>query len=340
MAKTLPKEVLAALERIELQFRQAFIDAFERIADSMEVNRIASLIEAGQIDAAVGALNIDPSVLAALHEAERSALVAGGQLVLSGLRLRDPYVGNRFILGFDGRAVRAEAWAGQQSSRLITEVIEDQRRMAREVIQTGIEVGKTPRAVALEISGRMNSATGRREGGFIGLTSQQARWAMNAERQLRDLDPGYFSRTLRDKRSDGVVARAISEGKPLAEADIRRLVNRYKDRLLKMRADTIARTEALNALRAGRHEGFQQLIDSGKVRADQVTVTWSATMDGRTRDTHRAMNGQAVKMGQLFTSPSGAQFEYPGDVTHGAPGDEVIQCRCLAEYRIKSDLMR
>lgn len=340
MAKQLPPEVQRLLDRLEPELRAAFLEAIERINGSVEIARVEALIRAGRIDDAVAALNLDPSLFAGMHEAQRAALVAGGQLVLSGLRLRDPYDGTRFILGFDGRAVRAEAWAGQQSSRLITEVIEDQRSMAREVIRAGIEAGKNPRTVALDISGRMNRVTGKREGGFIGLTSQQARWALNAERQLRELDAGYFSRTLRDKRSDGVVARAIRDGKPLAEADIRRLVNRYKDRLLKMRADTIARTEALNALRAGRHEGFAQLIDSGKVRADQVTVTWSATMDGRTRDTHRAMNGQAVRMGQLFTSPSGARFEYPGDVTHGAPGDEVIQCRCLAEYRIKSDLMR
>src|SRR5690606_24738641 len=117
--------------------------------------------------------------------------------------------------------------------------------------------------------------------------------------------------------------KAIKDGKQLSEADLRRVVSRYKDRLLKMRADAIARTETLNALRAGRHEGFKQLIDSGKVRADQVVVTWSATMDGRTRDTHRSMNGQKIRMGQLFTSPSGAMFEYPGDVTHGAPPEEI-----------------
>lgn len=336
MAKALPKEVLDALARIEPQFRQAFIEAFQRVADAAEIARIADLIEAGQIDAAARALNVNPTVLAALHEAERAALVTGGNLVLSGLRIRDPFTGSRVVLGFDGRAIRAEQWAAQASSRLITEIVDDQMQMAREVIRAGIEAGRNPRQVALDLVGRIDKATGKRSGGFIGLTSQQARWVTNAEKQLRDLDAGYFSRGRRDKRYDRLVMRAIKDGKPLAEADIRQITQRYRGRLLNLRGETIARTEALNALRAGRHEGYQQLIDSGKIRADQVTVTWSATMDGRTRDSHKELNGQKIRFGQLFTSPlTGARLEYPGDSTHGAPGEETIQCRCYAEYSIR-----
>jgi hypothetical protein len=336
MAKALPKEVLDALAKIEPQFRQAFLDAFQRVADAAEIARIADLIEAGQIDAAARALNVNPTVLAALHEAERAALVTGGNLVLSGLRIRDPFTGSRVVLGFDGRAIRAEQWAAQASSRLITEIVDDQMQMAREVIRAGIETGRNPRQVALDLVGRIDKATGKRSGGFIGLTSQQAQWVMNAERQLRDLDAGYFSRGRRDKRYDRLVLRAIKDGKPLAEADIRQITQRYRDRLLNLRGETIARTEALNALRAGRHEGYQQLIDSGNVRSDQVTVTWSATMDGRTRDSHQALNGQKIRFGQLFTSPlTGARLEYPGDTTHGAPGEETIACRCYAEYSIR-----
>lgn len=336
MAKQLPPDVLAALAKLEPQLRAAFLEAIDRITSTVEIKRVAALIEAGQIDAAMAALNINPTLFSGLHEAERAALVTGGNLVLSGLRIRDPFTGSRVVLGFDGRAIRAEQWAAQASSRLITEIVDDQMQMAREVIRAGIESGRNPRQVALDLVGRIDKATGKRSGGFIGLTSQQARWVMNAERQLRDLDAGYFSRGRRDKRYDRLVMRAIRDGKPLAEADIRQITQRYRDRLLNLRGETIARTEALNALRAGRHEGYQQLIDSGKVRPDQVTVTWSATMDGRTRDSHQALNGQKIRFGQLFTSPlTGARLEYPGDTTHSAPPEETIACRCLAEYSIR-----
>lgn len=336
MAKKLPPDIQRVLDQIEPQLRDEFIAAIQRITDSVELGRIEALIREGRIDDAIRALNINPTLFSGLHEAERAGLVAGGNLVLSGLRIRDPFSGSRVVLGFDGRALRAENWAATASSRLITEIVEDQMTMAREVIRAGIEAGKNPRSIALELVGRIDKATGRRTGGFIGLTSQQARWVTNAEAQLRNLDAGYFGRSRRDKRYDRLVLRAIKDGKPLAEADIRQITQRYRDRLLNYRAETIARTEALNALRAGRHEGYQQLIDSGKVRADQVTVTWSATMDGRTRDSHQALNGQEVRFGQLFTSPlTGARMEYPGDTTHGAPGSETIQCRCYGAYHIK-----
>lgn len=316
--------------------RDAFIEAVQRITDNVELGRIEALIREGRIDDALRALNINPTLFSGLHEAERAGLVAGGNLVLSGLKIRDPFTGSRVVLGFDGRALRAEQWAAQASSRLITEIVDDQMQMAREVIRAGIEAGRNPRSIALELVGRVDRATGKRSGGFIGLTGQQARWVMNAEQQLRNLDAGYLSRARRDKRYDRLVLRAIKDGRPLAEADIRQITGRYRDRLLNLRGETIARTEALNALRAGRHEGYEQLIQSGKVRADQVTVTWSATMDGRTRDSHRELNGQKIRFGQLFTSPlTGARLEYPGDSTHGAPGEETIQCRCYAEYSIR-----
>lgn len=208
--------------------------------------------------------------------------------------------------------------------------------MARNVIETGLEAGQNPRAVALDIVGKFNRATGKREGGFIGLNSQQAGYVTNARNELRNLDAGYFDRTKRDKRFDGLVRRAIKDGKPLSVADVERITGRYSDRLLKLRGDNIARTEGITALRAGRHEGYAQLIESGKVAPDRVTVVWDSTgPDGRTRSDHLAMEGQTVKFGKPFIAPDGSQMHFPGDISLGASGDQTINCRCLAAYRIK-----
>jgi uncharacterized protein with gpF-like domain len=114
-----------------------------------------------------------------------------------------------------------------------------------------------------------------------------------------------------------------------------RITGRYKDRLLEYRGDVIARTETLAALQAGKQEAFEQLIDSGKVRADQVTKVWQATGDSRTRDSHAAMNGQTVKLRQAFTTPLGFQMMHPHDNSLGAPASETIQCRCYVEMKVK-----
>lgn len=348
MAKRLPPDIQRALEQIEPQLRDAFIEAVQRITDNVELGRIEALIREGRIDDALRALNINPTLFSGLHEAERAGLVAGGNLVLSGLKIRDPFTGSRVVLGFDGRALRAEQWAAQASSRLITEIVDDQMQMAREVIRAGIEAGRNPRSIALELVGRIDKATGKRTGGFIGLDSQ--RWrvardvlnAMQTPRGVRSLVTVHRSgavtvkyKSVNDATANRILS-AYRRGEGVSAADIEISRRQLNSKLLLDRGETIARTEALNALRAGRHEGYEQLIQSGKVRADQVTVTWSATMDGRTRDSHQALNGQKIRFGQMFTSPlTGARMEYPGDATHGAPAEEIISCRCYAEYSIR-----
>lgn len=194
-------------------------------------------------------------------------------------------------------------------------------------------MGRNPRSVALELVGRI--VDGKRQGGIVGLTSQQAGYVLNARRQLEDLDAGYFTRALRDRRFDRLVKKAIDDDKPLAKADIDRITGRYADRLLNHRGEVIARTEMISALHAGQYEGMRQLIDTGKVRADQVTKVWQAANDGRSRDTHVALHNQTVKFDRPFVSPSGAQMRYPQDTSLGAGPDEIIQCRCHMFLRVK-----
>lgn len=341
---TLPKEIEAALQRLEPAIRDAFLEAIDQITSAAQMRRLVAAIEAGNIEEAIEALRIEQGFFSPLNEAIRQAYLDGGSIVLMGLRLKDPYSGDRFVLGFDGRAVRAERWIRDRSSDLIVEVIEDQKAMARSVIRAAMERGTHPRTTALDLVGRMNNATGKREGGFIGLHSMHAGAVTNAETEMRNLDAGYFQRERRDKRFDGTVARAIKDGKPLSEADLQRIVQRYRDRLKKLRGDTIARTESLNALRAGQFEGFKQLVDSGRVREDQISVTWSATMDLRTRHDHRHLNGQTVRMGQYFTPVAGVRMQYPGDLTNSsdpkALAAQTINCRCWPNWRIRYDEMR
>ena len=104
--------------------------------------------------------------------------------------------------------------------------------------------------------------------------------------------------------------------------------------MLLQRGETIARTESIAAFNAGRQEGFEQLIDSGRVQRSQVKVRWSATMDTRTRDAHRSMHKTEVEFGTPFRAPSGALLMFPGDTSLGASGHDTINCRCTAQIKI------
>ena len=184
--------------------------------------------------------------------------------------------------------------------------------------------------------GRINRATGRRDGGIIGLTSGQAKAVAKARAELESGDLNYFTRKLRDKRLDGLVKRAFAAGKPVAKSDIDRITGKYSDRLLKLRGETIARTEGINAYRAANYEAYRQLIESGAIREDQLTREWSSTLDKRTRDQHVAMEGVKVQgLTRPFLMPDGSMMKHPGDASLGAGADQIIACRCAVKYRIK-----
>jgi SPP1 gp7 family putative phage head morphogenesis protein len=82
----------------------------------------------------------------------------------------------------------------------------------------------------------------------------------------------------------------------------------------KVRADTIARTEVVSASNAAAVEGFRQ---SGVVKGKQ----WLTVQDGSARDSHAAIDGQEVALGELF----GNGLPAPGVA---GPPEEVINCRC------------
>jgi hypothetical protein len=319
-------EVLLAT--LEPQMAAAFRDAISRAASAVDVRALVAALESGDIERAVALLRINQAVLFPLADAVRASYVAGGVAVASSL---PGGLSARF--GFDGRAVRAEAWVQRAAGTLIEGIQSDTLAMARTVIRDGLERGAGPRSLASQIVGT-RQAGGVRSGGFMGLTDQQASYTVRARAELVDLDAGYFRRERRDKRYDRMVARAIRDGKPLSAAEVDKITQAYRSRLLQLRGETIARTETLNALRAGRHEGFEQLVESGGVARDAVQVVWSATLDARTRDIHVAMDGEAIPLGGSFTSPSGSRLAFPGDTSLGAGGADTINCRCYATYRV------
>ena len=79
-----------------------------------------------------------------------------------------------------------------------------------------------------------------------------------------------------------------------------------------------ARTALTGAENAGRLDGL------GKAREKGIDVQkeWVATMDGRTRHSHRMVDGETVDQDKKFSNG----LRYPGDPA--GPGREVYNCRC------------
>lgn len=313
--------------------RKLFLDSVYRLRNAAQVDFIATMLERGDVDGALRGVGLDPVSFRPFEKGVADAFEAGGDATMNIVPPARDHQGLRLVVQFGVRNPGAEAFLRQRSSTSITQIIDDQRTMVREHLTAGMAAGVNPRTAALDLVGRVNPATGRREGGVIGLTSSQADWVRNYSNELASDKPASaLVRTLRDKRFDGAVNKAAKFGEPIP-ADLRaKMVNAYKARALRYRAETIARSEAMTALHAAQHEAMRQAVDAGGVQQSAVEFIWRTARDSRVRDTHKAMDGQRQPMGAMFVSPSGAQLAYPGDPN--APASETVNCRCWREMKV------
>ncbi|GJE00550.1 hypothetical protein [Methylobacterium isbiliense] len=306
------------------RLQRAFLAAVADIRDRARIGVIVTMLERGDIDGAVRAVGLDSAAFRALDAALVQAFEEGGNYTTVRLpALREPD-GYRLEIRFDVRNPRAEAWLRDHSSTAVREILDDQRTLIRASLDAGMAAGRNPRDVALDLVGRIDPKTKRRDGGAIGLTSSQEAWVRRYADELARGDLAALDRQLRDKRFDGTVRKAVAAGKPLTAEQIAAMVAAYRNRALRYRAETIGRTEAMAALHQSQDEAMQQAIDAGQIQEGRVMKVWRSAGDGRVRDTHRGLNGKAVPFNGAFVSASGARLRFPGDPL--APASEIVNC--------------
>jgi len=85
------------------------------------------------------------------------------------------------------------------------------------------------------------------------------------------------------------------------------------------RAGVIARTELAQAQNAGTFAGYEATGAEG--------LEWVSYSDGRSGSRrHDKMNGVRIRLGEMFTLPSGVKMRHPAEFT--GPIGETINCRC------------
>lgn len=120
------------------------------------------------------------------------------------------------------------------------------------------------------------------------------------------------------------IASGLLQGKPMR--DIAKDLQRVAD-MNRNSAILHAQTAVTGAENAGRQAGFENAKQMG-IKFKKV---WIATLDGRTRDSHRKLDGQEVDPDESFRSMYG-KIRYPGD-TRADPRD-VWRCRCSVGTRV------
>lgn len=325
----------------EPKIKSAFLDAVRDITKRAELGQLIARLERGDIAGAIDAVHLDPAVFHLLEGTIADAFKAGGISQVGALpKLANP-AGGEFIVRFDARNLRAEQWLREHSSTLITRIGDDQRSAIQRILMDAMIAGRTPRATAIDIVGRVNRVTGRREGGIIGLTSPQIDQLAEVRRILADPNAirSYF---IKDKMSgkwkprygttprrfDTEIMKAIEAGKGLSADSIAKVSTLHSNRMLALRGETIARTETMAALNESSLHAMNQAVESGAVNADTVTKTWHTARDRRVRDSHATQDREVVGLGKTFSNG----LAYPCDPAGGA--SEAANCRCWMEVRI------
>lgn len=198
-------------------------------------------------------------------------------------------------------------------TRVMTTLSASVRDTVRAYVENGLRDGVGPTEIARDLRA------------IIGLAPNQAR-AVESFRAALEGGPrsavfsAAFDRALRDKRFDTQLAKAMLNGEKLTAAQVDRMTDRYRARMLAFNAETNARTAALDAQKLAQRLSWEDAIDKGVLERDRLMKTWVGTMDDRERPEHVAMEGQTVGFDEAFSN---------GQVI---PGDGEFNCRCVPRY--------
>lgn len=118
------------------------------------------------------------------------------------------------------------------------------------------------------------------------------------------------------------VSRGIATG--LSYSDIARNISNAAKATLS-RAKTIARTEG-HRIQVTSTADAQK---AAKAKGADVVRQWDSTLDGKTRDSHRRVDGEIRELDEKFSNG----LSYPGDSAGGAA--EVVNCRCALLTRAR-----
>ena len=312
---------------------RSFFESWRDMVAAITLADVIRGVERGDVPYIVEAMNMNPAYLAPLGEAIRRQHTRMGQAAMAAFPQVRPQGVPATRLRFDTSNPRAQAAIARHTTEILTEVVGAQAGAVQLVLQDGLERGLNPRETGLNLVGRADRR-GVRTGGIVGIDEYRAGWVVQAGRELQSDRPEMLQRFLSRRLAPAAgdyraqrILRAIAAERPLTAQEALDALEFYEGRVLRLRGETIARTETLFALSAAQQEAMEQAVDFGAIHREDVTRVWDATLDARTRPDHRAVHGQRRGMEEPF-SVGGELLQYPGT----GSARQRINCRCLVRY--------
>jgi SPP1 gp7 family putative phage head morphogenesis protein len=128
-----------------------------------------------------------------------------------------------------------------------------------------------------------------------------------------------------DNRVYNAINNGLATGQSYAQMmrDLKDMINRDNYEIMR-----VLRTELHDAQEAGTTAGYDEALAQGI----EGKVVWLSTIDGRTRDSHMAMDNIARDDDGMFRGAIG-EAPYPG--WEGLPPEQRINCRCDVRFELE-----
>lgn len=183
----------------------------------------------------------------------------------------------------------AERWASKRAGELIDDITKAGHRTVRQAVSAVFDDQLTPTQAAREIKS------------VIGLTEAQATAVQNLRITLEDADGTTIS------TFGGRLTIRVPEG-GLSDDAIESWTDKYADRLLGFRAESIAETEIVAAREEGQRQFWEQAQDDGLLSTDARRV-WDA--GDEFCPVCGDLDGQEVGIRESFEGPDGEELSGP-----------------------------
>lgn len=301
-------QLVALLDRSEGRIRRRYLRLVQRSGQLESLETVAGLIEAGRVEEALALMTDDlaPALASSLDQVYQAAGLSAAEVLRGSVDT---------LFDFNLANTRAISDIRETRLRLVREFGLEQRRATQVFLEDAFRRGVAP----------VNQARALKRS--IGLTRHQAQAVVNFRGMLEARDPTSLTRLLRDRRFDGTIQASIRTGQPLNQKQIQRMTERYRQRFIAHRAQTIAKTESLKAASAGDLALWEDAVANGVIEIDDLTNRWRTSLRVNRRPHHRSMEGQTQRLGVAFESGLGNKLRYPGD----GPANEAINCNCVVQ---------
>lgn len=328
------------VRKLEPDLRRAFEAAIADLRRGIDWPALLDALRNNRIEAAIDALNIEPAVFQRYAALQTSIYAEAGAATVATISL--PGVVSAAVR-FDMTNPGAERWIAENVGTEITRITAEQVQLARQVILDGYQAGQGPQNIAIDLVGRVQNGT--RQGGVIGLDGPRAERLLKVSEAIKTAD-GVQSLVI--KRADGTLAvrykvnktteaailKAYRQGIAVPAATRQRLMAQYSNRLLKERAETVARFETASSVMSARRQAWAQLMAKRNIPPEAIEKTWIHGGGVKEpRPHHVAMSGTTVRgIDTPFVFSNGASLQFAHDPS--APLSETMLCGCNVTFQL------